>query len=70
MITNLVQVPEGFVTITLKSGQKVRTELRFNDREHGFFWLEPREGDFEALPYAEVEGVSVPLKKHVPLKAC
>jgi hypothetical protein len=63
MITNLVQVNEGLVTFTLKSGQKVQAELRFNDREHEVFWLEPREGDFEPLPYDVVKHVTVPLKK-------
>jgi len=57
MITNPTHVSEGLVDFVLISGGKLRVELRFNDREHGVFWLEPREGDFEVLPYAEVQGV-------------
>jgi hypothetical protein len=63
MVTNPKHVSEGRVNFTLKSGTKVRATLLHNDPVGETFWIEPHEGFFKSIPYAQFASASIQLSR-------
>jgi hypothetical protein len=62
MITNHKHISEGYVRLTLQSGEKIEAVVGFNDPHNEVLWL-LLDGDSMPLPYGEVASASIPLRQ-------